>query len=487
MSGVSSVVIKIGAETASAVSSIKNVDKALGETQSSGQKLQAGIQKAALPAAAAFTALAGAAMLSAKAAAEDQQSRQALDSQLQRSLGSTKEVTAANEEWVSSLSKTVAVSNEELRPALAGAVRATGDLAKAHTLLKTALDVSAATGKPLGSVVTALGKAYNGSASSLKRLVPSLSDAAIKSGNYAKIQAELNKQVAGAAVGQAQTAAGQYKSMQIAMHELTVEIGTALLPVLEAFLPIVTQVVGVIAGHTNAVIAFAGAVGLISGAVLVANAALKVYSTTMAVYEHRQVLVSAATKAWAVAQWLLNVAMDANPIGLAIVAVAALTAAIVIAYRHSATFRAIVQEAFQVARQNAILLLGPIGLVIRAFQLLYQHSGTVRQAVSAAMDAIRAAIQLVLDTVNQLIGAISHIHFPSKPSWVPFSVPAPAGMGASSYAAGAGGPVVNVNISGAIDPESTALAIRRVLARYDRRRGYGPLGGAPAQFGGPGG
>jgi hypothetical protein len=159
----------------------------------------------------------------------------------------------------------------------------------------------------------------------------------------------------------------------------------------------------------------------------------------------------------------------------------------VIAYRHSATFRAIVQEAFQVARQNAILLLGPIGLVIRAFQLLYQHSGTVRQAVSAAMDAIRAAIQLVLDTVNQLIGAISHIHFPSKPSWVPFSVPVPAGMGASSYAAGAGGPVVNVNISGAIDPESTALAIRRVLARYDRRRGYGPLGGAPAQFGGPGG
>jgi len=128
-----------------------------------------------------------------------------------------------------------------------------------------------------------------------------------------------------------------------------------------------------------------------------------------------------------------------------------------------------------VAKQNAILLLGPIGLLIRAFQILYQRSGTVRTAVKAAMDAIHAAIQRVLDLVNDLIGAIGNIHFPSKPDWVPFSAPAPAGP--STRAAG-GGPVVNVTISGAIDPEATALAIRRVLERYDRRRGRRPLGGA---------
>jgi len=135
-----------------------------------------------------------------------------------------------------------------------------------------------------------------------------------------------------------------------------------------------------------------------------------------------------------------------------------------------------VQSAFSVAKQNAILLLGPIGLLIRAFQILYQRSGTVRQAVKLAMDVIHAAIQRVLDLVNQLIGAIGNIHFPSKPDWVPFSAPAPASP--SSRAAGAGGPVVNVTISGAIDPEATAVAIRRVLERYDRRRGRRPLGGA---------
>lgn len=504
MAGVSNVVIKIAAETASAVHELKNVDKALDETASTGSKLQAGIQKAAIPAAAAFTALAAAAVVSAKAAAEDQASRQQLDSQIQRTIGSSKEAIATNEEWISSLSKSVAVSNEELRPALAGAVRATGDLAQAHAMLKLGLDTSAATGKPLAAVMAALQKAYNGSTGSLKRLDPALGDAVLKTKDYAFIQAVLNKQVEGAAKGQAQTAAGQYKSMQIAMHELQVEIGTALLPAMQALIPLATQVAAIFASHSTIILAVAGAVAVFSGAILVANAAIGAYATLqtlaaaaqtiwnssmvrtgvilvvntarLVIYGARQVIVAAATKAWAVAQWLLNAALDANPIGLAIIAVAALTAGIVLAYRHSATFRSMVQSAFTVARQNAILLLGPIGLIIRAFQLLYQHSGTVRQAVSAAMDAIAAAIQRVLDAVNSLVGAIGHIHFPSKPSWVPLSVPATASP--AGYATTTGGPVVNVNISGAIDPEATALAIRRVLVRYDRRRGRSPLGGA---------
>lgn len=53
-----------------------------------------------------------------------------------------------------------------------------------------------------------------------------------------------------------------------------------------------------------------------------------------------------AMKAWAAAQWLLNVAMDANPIVLVGIAIAALVAGIVIAYKNSATFRVIVQGAF---------------------------------------------------------------------------------------------------------------------------------------------
>jgi hypothetical protein len=52
-----------------------------------------------------------------------------------------------------------------------------------------------------------------------------------------------------------------------------------------------------------------------------------------------------ATKAVAAGQWLLNAALSANPIGLVIVAIAALVAGLVFAYQHSTTFRNIVQAA----------------------------------------------------------------------------------------------------------------------------------------------
>jgi phage-related protein len=57
--------------------------------------------------------------------------------------------------------------------------------------------------------------------------------------------------------------------------------------------------------------------------------------------------VRTATIAWTAVQWALNVALTANPIGLVILAIVALVAAVVIAYKKSDTFRAIVQAAFR--------------------------------------------------------------------------------------------------------------------------------------------
>ena len=55
---------------------------------------------------------------------------------------------------------------------------------------------------------------------------------------------------------------------------------------------------------------------------------------------------SAATKAWTVAQGALNVVMSANPIGLVVLAVVALVAIFVVAYKKSDKFREIVDKAF---------------------------------------------------------------------------------------------------------------------------------------------
>jgi len=72
--------------------------------------------------------------------------------------------------------------------------------------------------------------------------------------------------------------------------------------------------------------------------------ALGALTVGLAAYYAVSKTVEAATKARTAAQWLLNVALDANPIGLIIVAVAALAAGFVYAYEHSETFRRIVKE-----------------------------------------------------------------------------------------------------------------------------------------------
>lgn len=56
--------------------------------------------------------------------------------------------------------------------------------------------------------------------------------------------------------------------------------------------------------------------------------------------------VMKATQAWTAVQWLLNVAMNANPIGLIVIAIAALVAGIIVAYNTSEDFRNIVNGAF---------------------------------------------------------------------------------------------------------------------------------------------
>ena len=58
-------------------------------------------------------------------------------------------------------------------------------------------------------------------------------------------------------------------------------------------------------------------------------------------------IAAAGTKIWAAGQWLLNAALTANPIGIVVVAIAALVAGIIYAYKHSQTFRRIVDGALR--------------------------------------------------------------------------------------------------------------------------------------------
>ncbi|MFC8873236.1 phage tail tape measure protein [Streptomyces ardesiacus] len=87
-----------------------------------------------------------------------------------------------------------------------------------------------------------------------------------------------------------------------------------------------------------------GGIALVAGASTIAT-----WGMTAAFAAYRGVILaaSAVTRGWAAAQTVLNAVMSANPIGLIIVGVVALGAALVVAYQKSETFRAIVQGAWQ--------------------------------------------------------------------------------------------------------------------------------------------
>lgn len=72
----------------------------------------------------------------------------------------------------------------------------------------------------------------------------------------------------------------------------------------------------------------------------VKNAVATAWSTTT------QLAASAASKAWAAAQWLLNAALSANPIGLIILAIVAFIGIIVLAYNKIGWFRDLVNAAW---------------------------------------------------------------------------------------------------------------------------------------------
>lgn len=198
---------------------LKNLGKTAGN-------VGAGINRAlgAVGLGLGFAALTATIKKASKAAIEDSKSQGQLALALRNTLGANDSVVASAEAFVAQTQRSVAVLDDELRPALASAVRATGSLSKGQDLLNLALDVSAGTGKSLDAVIKAIARAQNGQLGSLQRLIPT-----IKKGS--DFTAELRKQFAGAA--EAAANADPYKRLEVLIADLQEQIGKALIPYLQ--------------------------------------------------------------------------------------------------------------------------------------------------------------------------------------------------------------------------------------------------------------
>ena len=340
----------------------KGLNKAIAEfknLEGAGAKAGFALKKAMLPAVAVLGGLTAGLGLATKAAVEDQKAQDLLAQQLRTSAGATDAQIASMESFISASSRAFAVTDDELRPAMASLTRSTGSAEEAQKLLETALNISTATGKDLETVTLALGKAYNGSTSALTKLDPSLKGVISSESTMTEITEALATSFGGSATVAAQSFEGQMKGMTIALDETKESIGAALLPALQALLGILKPVADWAQQNTQVFLIMIGVIGALATAVVAANVAMKIYQATL-------VLTKIATVA-------LNAVTTANPFVLVAGAIIALTAAMVYA---EIKFNAM-SRAFDMFGNSIMVVTGPLGVLIGGLRKLVELKDSI--------------------------------------------------------------------------------------------------------------
>lgn len=231
MAGSRTLKLSILAETADLVKGLNNASQ---ETQTFGDKVEAGfskVGKAALVAGAAIAALAGKlAIDGVKAALEDEAAQAKLAATLQNVTDATDAQIASVEEYIYQTSVAVGVTDDELRPSFERLLRSVKNIDEAVRLQNLALDISAGTGKSLSQVTEALARAYDGNFGSLKRLGAGIDDGIIKAKDFDAATQALSDTFGGQANVAANTYAGRVERLKIAFNEAKESIGAAFLP-----------------------------------------------------------------------------------------------------------------------------------------------------------------------------------------------------------------------------------------------------------------
>ncbi|HEY2088598.1 MAG TPA: hypothetical protein VGH54_21585 [Mycobacterium sp.] len=116
------------------------------------------------------------------------------------------------------------------------------------------------------------------------------------------------------------------------------------------------------------------------------------------------VVLVAGLKAWAIAQRILNAVMATNPIALVVIAIAALAAGLIYAYKHSETFRTTVQTAFAAVKSAIQVMWNVIKPIFDLWKLQFDILAKVGSflwdhALRPAFQAIIGAFLLVVSTL----------------------------------------------------------------------------------------
>lgn len=341
-------------------SGIEKAKKQFSQLETSGQKAQFLLKKAAIPATAALAGLGAVLFDAAKGAMEDEQAQAILAQTLKNTTGATDAQIKANEDWISSQGKLIGITDDELRPVLGRLTSQTHDVQKAQELASLAMDVSAGTGKNLTTVTEALAKAAGGNTAALAKLSPELKAMAKEGASADEMMAALSGTFMDQAEIAGNTTAGGMKKLSTAIGEAKEGIGAALLPILEKLMPVLQSFAQWAQDNPTILMVVVGAFGALAAAIV-----------------------------------LVNLAMAANPVVLITAAIIALGIGIFAAYKKFEPFRDIVDSIFGGIKFwiNEV--------TIPAFKLLLSVAKTIFNGIAAIW--------------NNTFGKLSF----NIPSWIP--------------------------------------------------------------------
>ena len=318
---------------------LKEAEKGFKDLEGAQAKAKYALGKANKYAAVALAGLVAGLGDAVKGAMADEQAQAMLARQLEKTTAATDAQIKGVEAYITQQGKLKGVTDDELRPALAGLVRATKDIDEAQKVANLSMDVAAAKGLSLEAVTKAMEKAYGGNMTALAKLSPELRDM-IKSGaTLEEVMQEMAKTFGGAATDSANTAAGSMKRLGVALGEAKEGVGAALLPVLEKALPVLQKFATWAQENPTFILATAAAIGVLTASVVA-----------------------------------LNIAMALNPAVFITAGIIALGIAVGVAYKKFETFRTVVDALVNNAARNfefmANSFIRLINVVIKGINLI---------------------------------------------------------------------------------------------------------------------
>lgn len=378
----------------------------LDNTASRAGKFSSTMGKMAAPAAGAVLAIGAVAKAAVDSASRTQQAYGALDSVFGKNSGIVKK-------WAGEAAQSVGLAGSEyaeLASVIGAQLKNMGvpmdQVAnKTKGLVTMGADLAATFGGTTAEAVEALSSALRGETDPIEKYGVAVKQADIaarmaaegtdkltgEAGKAAKTQALLaliTEQTADAqgqfaresdsAAGSAQIASAQMENMKSAM-------GTALLPVVASLAAMFGKLSGFIEDNTTAFQIIIGVMAAVAVAVLAINAALMVYRAGL-------VVVAAVQKA----------TFLTSPIGLVVLAIMAVVAAVVILWKRSETFRTVVLAVWAAVRTAATVTGNAIRTIFNAvWNAIEAGARGFMEAVRGVMSGVRSVVQAVTGFIRE--------------------------------------------------------------------------------------